>query len=348
MLTPESSLLTVLLSLAAAFLSLSIAVQICQELWKYLTSSKSRAFKKALVDLLGPWANDVLREIAQTALRGPFQMLRFKPGETILPLSREALATAVDKTAPPWVRRTHEVIETELALQTGSPRPPSMLWNAFVRELSATKQGADDIKEFLQDWTPARRGKSGGDQATLDARQLYIAFRRRFCRDADAILEKYPVFEQNFTYSYRRRNMRQTFTIALLIAFFFHLPFEVLYQKATTVSPDQATTVAEKAIDLYDRSPKDSLGRADRTITTLVTDATRVMSLAFEKQSIDYLVDLQTLRTMWGAGFPTMARYVLGLLITALLVSFGAPVWNDITSILLRTAKGRTKVGDSE
>jgi hypothetical protein len=323
MLTVESTLLSTLLALAVAFLAFSVAVQIFQELWKFLTSSKSRAYLLALEDYLGPWTNDFLRQCGESSLRGPFQLFRFKPGKNILPMSREGIAAGLEKLAPAWVRRTLEAIRTEISFQGFSPQPPSPLWKSFCGDLAGGGPAADDVREFLEEW-----GKK------FDARQMYTAFRRRFYRDTDAVLERFPSFEQNFEYAYKRRNLRQTFTIALLFAFFFNLPFDVIYRKASAVPPDEAASLAEKAISLYDRSARDSIGVFERT--QLLADATQIVAGPLKPEFVDYLVDLQALKNLWARGIGTFLRYILGLLITALLVSFGAPFWNDLLSVLTR------------
>jgi hypothetical protein len=323
MLTIESSLLSTLLSLAAAFLAFSVAVQIFQELWKYLTSSKSRAYLLALEDFLGPWANDFLRETGQSSLRGPFQLFRFKPGRNILPMSREGIAAGLEQMAPAWVHRTLEAIRAEMSLQGFSPQPPSPLWKSFVGELAGGGPAADDVREFLEEW-----GKR------FDVRQMHAAFRRRFYRDTDAVLERFPSFERNFEYAYKRRNLRQTFTIALVFAFFFNLPFDVMYSKASAVSPDQAAALVEQAISLYDRSTRDSIGVFERR--QLLADATQAVVGTPTLKGVDYLVDLKSMLGLLNSGFDKVLRHILGLLITALLASFGAPFWNDLLSALTR------------
>jgi hypothetical protein len=339
MLTVEPSLLSTLLSLAAAFLSFSVAVQIFQELWKYLTSSKSRAYLLALRDFLGPWTNDFLREFGQSSMRGPFQLFRFKPGKNLLPMNREGIAAGLERMAPTWVHRTMEAIRLEMSLQGFSPQPPSALWKGFVGDLAGGRPAADDVRQFLEEWghrfgssSPAGVVSVKKFPAQLDARQLFTAFRRRFYRDHDSVLERFPSFERNFEYAYKRRNLRQSFTIALAFAFFFDLPFDVLYSKASTASPDQATALVENAISLYDRSAKDSIGVFERR--QLLADATQAVGGTLSVEGVDYLVDLKSMLALWNSGFDRVLRHLLGLLITALLASFGAPFWNDLISVL--------------
>ena len=84
----DNSLLTILLTLAATFLGLSIVVQVVQELYKYLRSSKGRAYQIALQDFLGPLAHELLRPgvLPDIRVRGPMQLKRVRSKGMILPL----------------------------------------------------------------------------------------------------------------------------------------------------------------------------------------------------------------------------------------------------------------------
>jgi len=84
----DNSLLTTLLTMAATFLGLSIVVQVIQELYKYLRSSKGRAYQLALKDFLGPLATELMRPgvLPDVRVRGPFQLMRIRPKGMILPL----------------------------------------------------------------------------------------------------------------------------------------------------------------------------------------------------------------------------------------------------------------------
>jgi len=57
------------------------------------------------------------------------------------------------------------------------------------------------------------------------------------------------------------------------------------------------------------------------------------------------LVRLKGLAKIWSSDFWSDIYYVLGCFLTAILVTFGAPFWNDIASALLRLQKGTPPAG---
>ena len=97
-------LLTTLIALAAMFLGLAVLVQIVQEIYKFLTSSKSRAYLKSVNDALGPLARDALRSdrSPQMKVRGPLQLFGFRRTGWLLPMNAGELENALVATAPPW------------------------------------------------------------------------------------------------------------------------------------------------------------------------------------------------------------------------------------------------------
>jgi hypothetical protein len=131
--------------------------------------------------------------------------------------------------------------------------------------------------------------------------------------------------------------MRQSFTIALIFAFFFNLPFDVLYKKASAVSPEEASTLAQQALSLYEKSTADSTKASEKA--RVLVQASQVVAGTLQPEGVNYLLDLKTIQALWTGGFGVVLRHILGLLITALLTSFGAPVWNDLTSALVRVQK---------
>lgn len=70
----DNSLLTVILTMAVTFLGLSLVVQVVQELYKYLRSTKARAYLQVLQDFLGPLSNELMRPgiVPDIRVRGPF------------------------------------------------------------------------------------------------------------------------------------------------------------------------------------------------------------------------------------------------------------------------------------
>ena len=97
--TGSSATLTTLPALGVWFLGLSLLIQIVQELYKHLTSSKSRAYSMTLVDFVGPFAKQLFQASVapELTIRGPFQFRRTRPHGRLLPLKKEALVMALDR-----------------------------------------------------------------------------------------------------------------------------------------------------------------------------------------------------------------------------------------------------------
>jgi hypothetical protein len=384
----ESPFISTLLALAATFLLLAVLVQIIQEFYKFLTSSKSRAYTIVLKDFLGPWANELLRPGAfpNTQLRGPFQWVRLRPKGKTLPMEKQDLVAAMEGTSPMWVQRILSQLNIEVDMQAGKPDAPSASWSELLKQLGNVERGASgfmtasEIAGFLETWehvwdrpdldeqrTVRKRGVATANNAgrlvkvgevtapdRIDAERTLKAFRRRFLSHVDAVADRFPVLEDNYEYAYQRRNMRHSFMIALLVALACNLPFEQLYLKASGLSVEQATKLAEQALALETQARKDSLVGEDReTITRLLSVGKEALATVGSGSQnlggVNYIVDWKFIISLWDGGVWEILRYVFGCLVTAFLVSFGAPIWNDITSILLRVQKRRgSKNGEED
>jgi len=119
MISLDSSLVATLAALAGMILAIAVLVQIVQEVYKYLTSSKGRAYEIALTDFLGPWGRQLLKPgvIPEMRVRGPFQFKRIRPEGVLLPLKREELAEGLERLAPQMVRRATTAMQAEIAAQ---------------------------------------------------------------------------------------------------------------------------------------------------------------------------------------------------------------------------------------
>jgi hypothetical protein len=357
----DNSLFTVVLTLTATFLGLSIVVQVVQELYKYLRSSKGVAYQKALQDFLGPLAFELMRPgvIPDVRVRGPIQLKRVRPKGKILPLKQDELADALERTAPPWIQRTLKQLKTEIEFQDNGPNVLSNTWDEFLDELAKTEQGAPgfwnayEIAEFLSkewkfNWQPVwnvsktvidQIGPLTSPSGKLDAKKLLLSFRKRFLPHVENAVNKFPQLEKNFEYTYGRSNKRLTFVIALLIAFFFNFPINVLYENAKKVDPSTAANLAEKMIDVYNQQivlPDSLLGENLKLANQIITQTLKDQS---NKDVVEYYSDWSSIPDMFSGNF----RFLLNLFycgITAIFLTFGAPFWNDIASSLLRLQKG--------
>jgi hypothetical protein len=354
--------LTNLIALAGILLGLSLFVQVFQELWKYLTGSKSKAYTKVLVDALGPWVAQLLRSGTMPDVRGrrPFQFRRLRPTGELRPLQCGQLLDALERSSPPWYLRAIRALELEMELNKDGSVAPSPAWREFLGQLDKASPGspgyhaATKVVRFLDEWgqTPGT-AKPGRRQAAepneWQPGALLAAFRHEFLPQLQRVATQYPQIMQNYDYEYRRRNMRQTVLVALLVTLAFSLPFDRIYQAATQVSPEQASQLAETAVGLFE-ADMSAVGEVSDTVRAQMDTArdiaTAVMSsLGPEAESLGRLITWDDVSEMRQQN--TVLRYLLGCLLTALLVSFGAPVWHDLARTLLRLQRGGSRVSDA-
>jgi hypothetical protein len=385
-----NSVLTPLLAITAWFLGLSVLVQVLQELYKFLTSSKSRAFEHALADFAGPFVVSRLQQDARLTVRGPLQFRRVSIAGRVLPMNADDLADAIEKAAPEWQRLVARALDFEVALQKGKPAPPSPklveMLSGLTQQLdaaagdaaAATYGDATRVGRFLWGWK-LLRDDGRLNEADFDAVRLREAFRNEFFPQFETIARHYDQFLQNFGYQYRRRSLRQTFTIAFLVTVLLNLPFEQIYVRATALGPEQAIALAESAQRLYGEAQKVPAG-PDRAATQerLRTLAEQALAVAHSAAnvtcgprdaglttgeiaeaaasdaaargrvatcenvaSVDYLLNPVNVWTSLLDGRLTSLRFLFGCLISAVLISFGAPFWNDVSSSMLRAARPR-------
>lgn len=355
----DNSLLSTLLSLAASFLGLSIVVQVIQELYKYLRSSKGRAFQKALNDFLGPLSYELQRPgvMPDVRVRGPFQLKRVRPKGTILPLSRDELVNALERTAPGYVQLALSRLKFEVEYQSGAPKPPSALWLGFLNELGKVEQGtmgywnAFEIASFLREWNYSWEQEQINDTSgilrignimppakDLDANLLMSAFRKKFLGHVENAGERYSQFESNFNYTYGRANRRLSFIISLIITICFNLQIDTLYKRASAMDPADAVKLADSAMELYNQKTAlpDSLIKENLELAGKVISQT--LQNESNRQATEYLIDFSNIPNPFKGDY-NFFLYLLYSLITAVFITFGAPFWNDIASALLHLQK---------
>lgn len=365
----SNSLITTVLGLAGIFLALAIFVQIIQEMWKHLASSKGRAFTNALADFLGPISRQLMRpgNLLDLRTRGPFQLRRLRPQGLLLPMSKASLVDGLERTLQPWAQRALDALRTEKKIaavsrdDTASEETApfcSNQWTSFLKELGEAEKGspgyqsAQDILQFLLEWnhthSPAEdAGSTLGTvvpSGAVEASAMLIAFRREFLPHVDDVENNYGQLMQNFDYLYERRNARQTFLIALLVAVLFNLPIDRLWNSASQLSSEEAVSIAEQYMDIYERST-DTTREADPDLEQLADSARVVLTDALttikhsEGGRDDSLTTVFTMQRDWSLFSWTALLYLFYCLLTALLISFGAPFWNDLASTLLRVQK---------
>lgn len=289
---PEApgSLLSTVLGLAAALAALALFVQVVQELYKFLTSSRARCYERVLEDALGPWIGQVKRQASalELSVRGPLQFLRRRPTGVVLPLRREDLARALERTAPDRQRRALEAIRVEAERWEAGAAAPSPAWESFLEELrDAEDWAAREVRSFLEE-----RG------ADFDPAALERDFRRRFLPHVERVRELHPRIAQNLEYAYRRRNLRQTVVLGLLLAVLANLPLGRLYRAAAGVDGSLAEP---------------------------------------------FLLPLASLRE---AGPEGILAYLAGCILTAILLTFGAPFWHDLAGAVAAVSSRRRSPGE--
>ena len=341
----ETSVFPTLLAFATIVFGLSLLVQVFQEVYKSLTSSKSKTYVKALLDFLGPHAAELLKpgSITELQVRGPFQFLRRRPTGRLQPMERPELMAALERTSAPWIRRTLDALHLDAELHTNGPKEsrkgPSPALRELFRQLDGVERGspgyatAVEVRQFIDTWL---RDEDGGSP---DAAGLLLAIRRRFLPLVAQVETHFGQFMKNFELTYRRRNLRQTFLIGLGIAVLFQMPTDRLYRRAGKVPIDQAIASAEGLMDIYateaartGASPR-GLEELRPVIDSLTAELTRAGAPLGESFS---MVRLGTEFASVQAG----GQYLFWCAVTALLISFGAPFWNDLTGALLRLNRG--------
>lgn len=371
----SSTFVTCLLGMAAGVLALSILVQVLQELYKYLRNSKTVLYREVLVDLLGPSVGRLWSapEFADLRVRGALQFQRRRPTGRLLPLEKNELSSALTRMAPPWVQR----VLAEIRRERQFPREgaPLSSWRTLLDQLGAVHQGspgywvARQIAECLQDnghtFSPLEH-QVGRLEPTgaVDFARLESAFRDRFLPQVTRAEQMFPLLERQFDFANGRRNLRQSFTIGLIVALAIGAPIQTLYQQALSRSPEETAALAEKLVALEERR---AALQADTTVQAeqrfrLMTDSLLLPLGKILRQShADSTAgptglpktlianSLTSPDSSAGEYFQSLGQklrsiaYWLGCVITAILVSFGAPFWNDIVKSILYFQQSRRR-----
>jgi len=341
----ETAILPTLLAFATTVFGLSLFVQVLQEVYKYLSSSKSIAYVKALVDFIGPHAGELLKpgSISDLQLRGPFQFLRRRPTGHLQPMDQPQLVAALERTAAPWVRRTVDALQLEVDLQRGAARPSSPAVRELLGQLASVEPGAPgfstakEVERFLSTWLNGL--ESPGAPESLDAEGVLLAVKRRFLPLVTQVNTHFGQFTKNFELAYRRRNLRQTFFLGLGLAVFFQLPVNTLFESAAKVPLDQAIAAAEQlqAIHAAGAARDTTLERTPQELRDLLASINT--ELARTGSGFDLAFNFREVHARLGFNI-ALVEYLFWCLVTALLISFGAPFWNDLTGALLRLNRG--------
>src|SRR5205085_3518856 len=83
----------------------------------------------------------------------------------------------------------------------------------------------------------------------FDPREILTEFRLKYSPQTVRVEEHFDQLMENYEYSYRRRNLRQTFVLALMLALWCDFAFDSLYARAASTTRPAAFSTAENIQD---------------------------------------------------------------------------------------------------
>lgn len=304
----NASILDIFLAFSAIIVSLSIIIQTLQEIYKYLTNSKSKAFSKAMYDYMGTLFDKIIQapNIQDTKGRGPFQIFNFRPKDYIAPITKSQFEEALHSTLPTWKKILREKLIAESKLQNGTSALESVEWKLFVEQLtqaeaySSNKSYFKEVIDFMKEWNLIVDNPNKNqvildknyilNSASFDANQILKAFEIRFLDDHKYYIENYSHFYAKFTEQYKRRNFRQSFVIALLFCLVLNLPIQEIVKAAKSLKYEDALKILNSANQLQSNlnNFKDEAHseQTEKTINESSTNAD-TSDLPKEKNEID-------------------------------------------------------------
>jgi len=371
----QSQWLSALLGFAAFILGLSVLVQIVQESFKYLSSSKDRSYSRLLSDFLGPWAMQLKQANFSLTVRRPFQFLRIRPQGVLLPMDKDQLEAALIKTAPPWILKTYQLLRQEMNWQGGTEKKPSQAWGRFLQDLGKVEKGmlgywnAYEVTQWLTQWGHTLKKDSRNDRIlgrikappSFGAKELCDSFQERFMSHVSDAKANFSQFEKNFEYAYRRKNLKQTIFIALVISLAFDFSAGRIWKRAQRMSAKEAASLAETYLSVSDKITKEmdveDSGKSQaevmkklEEVKTLLTDYAKELSFVDKKsQEVSFLQLIKLNEVASGASafswgwIASWIKYIFLCLLTALFIGVGAPVWNDLVKFLLGLQQGKLR-----
>ena len=283
--------------------------------------------------------------------RGPFQFLRLRPEGMLLPLGKDDLVVSLERVTTPWYRRALRALRAEVDVQRGMPRSASPVWLGFMRELVGAAEGGPGDQSRLDLISCFR--ELGADSAkaldAFDAARALQVFRERFMPHVLDAQRRFGRLGELFDYQYKRRNTALTFAFGAVIAFLLGFPVQDVYRRAAAMSPEQAMALASSAQALYRQMAETTTAAVGGR--PAAEPRASDMTLRRLRGQLDTLLVLLNRRATsqtggqdsLSVGYPQFRAipdwkgrfwYAFGCLVTALLISFGAPFWNDLLGAL--------------
>ena len=367
--TMESTSLTLILGLSSILLGLSVIVQTLQEIYKYFSNSKSRAYSNAMRSYMGSIFSQVLQSstIQDTRVQGPFQIFRYRPKNYTLPIDPDQLQKALYSSLSVWKKRAYDALKLESQIQNGAAASPSVEWRAFLTDLSRVPRNtqsafaADDVVRFLTDWQHSATtdsdliGKIDLDSnVVLDAKKMLTAFDARFFSQHRYYLDNYSSFNKAFDFQYRRRNSRHSVLIAILLTVTCNLPIQEVYKAASGMDESQAMALADQVMKIsqqesHPNPPGNTIDTTRERSNGINTSRELIDAIKKAGGTRARLFDVQSAASKVKALFVARDgkqesgeswKYLFGCFITAILISFGAPVLNDVVGTIVRLKRG--------
>jgi hypothetical protein len=343
-----SSLGAAVVGAAATILALSLLVQVLQELWKFLFSTRSALYVRVLQEYLGPLGKRLAEPgvLSDFLVRGPFQFRQLRATGNLEPLATPQLVEGLERTAAPWVREALRRLRLEVSLQAAGETKPSPDWKRFVTELTTADAGgkgasdAHDVATFLAEYN------LGGKKmpARMNASTALIAFRERFLPHVVDAEKHANRLREMFDCQYKRRNQLITFVLGFLVAFALNQPTQRIVTRAQAMSPEEATALADNVLQLYERTQaadttrdttaaRPPLPQLDSTLSRLVGTLDSLARRGTAPDAANAALPIPGITEFFKKETKKI-WYLLGCLLTAVLVSFGAPFWNDLVGAL--------------
>ena len=133
----DDSLLTTILTLAATFLGLSIVVQVIQELYKYLRSSKAKVYEVALIDFFRLLAHELLQPsfLLDILIGDSMQIMKVRSKSWIFLFNKEERSYSLERSAPPWIDQTLNKLNYKVDCQSDNFIACSISLEEYLNEL---------------------------------------------------------------------------------------------------------------------------------------------------------------------------------------------------------------------
>ena len=326
--------MTTPLGIVIWLIGLSVLVQVIQQLWRDFTNSEARAFEKALTELLGPSVRRTLSNDPTVVVRGPLQRWWGRRAGYVLPMDQESLLSVLETAAPAWQVTVLRVLDEQRRSSGNTDAFPTACLDDVLYALERTVTRAAppahavEVAAFLE-----RIGVRPGQP--VNGARAVAAFRRRFFSQLTPLVEHYAQFVRTFEHAYRRRTYRELFVISCVVA---------LSANVATVPRDPASRLGAE----------DSRVAPELTNAVVVGPCPGVSTGSAPHAACGAPVVEQAVGTAGSSegrdrpGGLWTVRYLLMSLVTALLLTFGASLGNDIT-LALRSNRGQPplRIGDS-